>query len=239
LKTPQKFLVALLWLAVTSPAGWAQLIRSPYVVGVEAGVALPLGSLSDRVTTGWSRAIVVQPPSEDEPRWGVRLEMLSFTKGNADALVLKRKKEIAGVEQVFSLPLTGLEVSVEATGILATGAVPLLKGEFIEAEGAFGFGFYRWESVRGAFRDTLIADSLGTPVRLAILNVPENRQQEWSGGFELGADIRVLVAEPVWFSLGVRYKLIIGELWPALALDMENVSGMQMLDARLGFHARL
>jgi hypothetical protein len=165
--------------------------------------------------------------------------MLSFTEGNADALVLKRKKEIAGVERVFELPLTGLDVKVQAVGLLATGTVPVFQGEFVEADGSFGFGFYRWTSLRGAFRDTLTADSLGTPVRLAILNVPQNRQQEWSGGIEVGTDLRVRAFEPVWLSLGVRYKLIIGELWPALALDMENVSGLQMFDVRLGVHARL
>lgn len=239
MKTSLKVLASCLWLAVASPDGRAQIILLPTVVGVEGGIAIPLGGLSDRLKPGWSGAVLLRPASDEKPRWGARLEMLSFTEENREALVLKRKKEIAGVEQVFGLPLAGLEVSVQAVGLLATGTFPVFASEFVEADAGFGFGFYRWTSLRGAFRDTLIADSLGTPVTLAILNVPENRQQEWSGGFELGADVRVRAFEPVWFSLGVRYKMIIGELWPALALDMENVSGLQMLDVRLGLHARL
>ncbi len=239
MKTFLRSLATLLWLALASPDGRAQIILSPSVVGIEGGIAIPLGGLSDRVKPGWSGALLVQPATDDKPRWGARLEWLSFTEENREALALKRKKEIAGVEQVFGLPLTGLEVSVQAVGLLATGTFPLFAGEFVEADGAFGFGFYRWTSLRGAFRGTLVADSLGTPVTLAILNVPENRQQEWSGGFDLGADVRVRVFEPLWFSLGARYTMIIGELWPALALDMENVSGLQMLDVRMGFHARL
>lgn len=239
MKTSLKFLAAMMWFVAASPDARAQIILSPTVVGVEVGFVIPLGGLSDRVKPGWSGALLLQPPSDDKPRWGARLEMLSFTDENRDALVLKRKKEVAGVEEIFSLPLSGLDVSVQAVGLLATGTFPAFAGEYIEADGSFAFGFYRWTSVRGSFGGTLVADSLGTPVTLAILNVPENRQQEWSGGFELGADVRVRAFEPVWFSLGMRYKMIIGELWPALALDMENVSGLQMLDVRLGLHARL
>jgi hypothetical protein len=33
---------------------------------------------------------------------------------------------------------------------------------------------------------------------------------------------------------GARYKLIIGELWPTVALDLESVSTFQMLDLRAG-----
>lgn len=239
MKTSLKYLAAVLWFMAALPDARAQIILSPTVVGVEGGIAIPLGGLSNRVKPGWSAALLLQPASDDKPRWGARLEMLSFTEENRDALVLKRKKEVAGVERVFDLPLSGIDVSVQAVGLLSTGTFPVFASEFVEADAGFGFGFYRWTSVRGAFRDTLVADSVGTPVTLAILNVPENRQQEWSGGFELGADVRVRAFEPVWFSFGVRYKMIIGELWPALALDMENVSGLQMFDVRMGVHARL
>ncbi len=239
MKTVRIVIWSALSLIAISNGSLGQLILSPTVVGVEGGIAVPLGSLSNRVSAGWSGGVLFQPAGDDEPHWGARLEMLTFTKENTKALVLRRKKEVSGVDRVFELPLTGLDVNVQAVGVLAIGTVPVFRSDLIEADGSFGFGFYRWASLRGAFKGTLVADSAGTSVPLAILNVPENRQQEWSGGFEVGSDIRIRAFEPLWLSLGLRYKLIIGELWPALALDMENVSGMQMVDVRIGLHARL
>jgi hypothetical protein len=44
---------------------------------------------------------------------------------------------------------------------------------------------------------------------------------------------------PVTVWAGARFKLIAGELWPSLDLDLENVSAFQMIDVRLGLRVDL
>jgi hypothetical protein len=42
------------------------------------------------------------------------------------------------------------------------------------------------------------------------------------------------VMDPVCLTVGADYRLIVTELWPALDLDMENVSGLQSVSFRAG-----
>ena len=99
-----------------------------------------------------------------------------------------------------------------------------------------GFGFYNWENSRGKYNDSLFVRSVvsGNLIKVADLAVPENRQTDWSGTLNLGCELNVKMINPVWLTLGADYKLIIGELWPSLDLDLENVSGMQFVSFRGG-----
>jgi len=83
-----------------------------------------------------------------------------------------------------------------------------------------GIGLYRWFALRGSYQ-------------LAEGFVPERRQSDWSWGMNAGLGVTVRILSALSFSLNIRYQLIIGELWPALALQLENVSGMQMLENQL------
>ena len=67
--------------------------------------------------------------------------------------------------------------------------------------------------------------------------MPASRQEDWSGTLNLGLDAAVKLVDPVWLVAGVDYKLIVGELWQTLDLDLENVAGMQFVSFRVGLRA--
>ena len=81
---------------------------------------------------------------------------------------------------------------------------------------------YRWEALRGAYQ---------TEDRL----VPERLQQAWSFAGSGGLGVVLHVTRHLKFSGSAKYQLVVAELWPALALHLENVSGLQILRFNLGF----
>lgn len=84
-----------------------------------------------------------------------------------------------------------------------------------------GAGFYRWFARRCSY-----------PLEERI--VPGRDQNDWSGGFNVGFGMNLFCGQHLALSLNCRYQFIIGELWPALALRLENVSGFQSLSGGLG-----
>ena len=98
-----------------------------------------------------------------------------------------------------------------------------------------GFGVFKWSSLREAFDDTLfVKDDSGNDVYADYIKVPELTQGEWSGGLNAGINVGMKIFDPVWFTVGTNFKAVIGELWSALALDLENVSTFQMLEIKAG-----
>jgi len=69
--------------------------------------------------------------------------------------------------------------------------------------------------------------------------VPERRQEDWSWAFETGIGARVALGWGVGLEVRTMYRLIVGELWPALALRLESVSGMQSVLFTLGLWVAL
>ena len=117
----------------------------------------------------------------------------------------------------------------------------LVDAGFLKADLGLGFGMFRWRALRGAFQDSLYADTTGTGSRdlIAVVNVPALSQQDWSGGLSAGLDVDMPVVDAVSVWLSARFKLIAGELWPSLDLDLENVSTLQMMDLKLGVRVDL
>jgi hypothetical protein len=109
----------------------------------------------------------------------------------------------------------------------------------VQSHAVIGFGFVNWVHTRGAYYDSLFVDSASTGhlVKAADLAVPANRQGDWSGTVNLGLDVAVKMVDPLWLVAGVDYKLIVGELWQTLDLDLENVAGMQFVAIRVGLRA--
>jgi hypothetical protein len=131
-------------------------------------------------------------------------------------------------------------MELEVAGAGVEGRYAFLDAGAIRGVGSLGFGFYYWENFRGAYYDSVQVDTsgLGDAQTVWTFDVPANRQIDWSGGFDLGVDVEANAFGPVWFVAGARYRLIVGELWPALALDIENVSGMQLFRAHAGVAVR-
>jgi len=83
----------------------------------------------------------------------------------------------------------------------------------------------RWEFKREAF---LAEDSVNGDIDLA-----EFAQDDWSWGGKAGLCLTLSPFEFLQFGASMHYHLMIAELWPALKLRLENVSGLQMLETQL------
>lgn len=207
-----------------------------FVAGGGAVYQLPVGSLADRFHGAAGGMIYAGQQMDADWTWIGRLEHVELTDLNSDKLTKRVTRQEIGGSSVHSFPMPSLSMSLKATGLTAVGKYNLFRESFVESDLQIGFGFTHWTFQRGSYRDSLFIDSSGTKIRVLDLAVPSNTQTDWSGTLIAGVNADVRIVEPVWLSIGVNYTLIIGELWQALALDMENVSGMQFLSVRSGLH---
>lgn len=222
--------------AITLPAQ-----QLPTVVGASAVVELPLGSLHDRFLSTTGGMIYAGAEMSSRLTWIGKLEYAEFSTMNSDAL----KKSVTVGQgtgaQKYSVPLPKLTMNLKTTSVMAEAQLALFRTDIVDADGVLGFGFTNWVHTRGAYNDSLFVNDLSTglPVKVAALAVPPNRQEDWSGTFNLGVELTAKVIDPVWLTFGADYKLIVGEIWQALDLDLENVAGMQFISIRAGVKAKL
>ena len=209
----------------------------PISIGASASFLAPVGSLAYRFRSTVGGCLEITPSSGGQPVWSGSFEYFAFDRENTDKLILTRKVQDAGMEREFKIPLSLLTMKLEAIGVGANARFNLVTVGKIEANLDLGFGVYRWFFSRSGYYDTLRVSTSTGPAIAEILRVPEVTQQDWSGGFHGGAEVTVPVVEPVSVHLGARYKVIVGELWPALALDLDNVSTLRMLEIRFGISA--
>lgn len=203
---------------------------------VEGGFVIPSGSFAQRFDPGTSFSLSAGTETSPGWKWFGRLEYINLTEVNEDELYVKRNLTINGVEKTVNVPTPGLEMNFSAVGLTAQLEHRIYSGELFQADLHLGFGVYRWESLRGSFRDSIYYDTTGNGTKsgLEFISVAEINQNDWSGGFNFGAGITVPVIKPISFFAAANYKAIIGELWPALILNKENISVFQMFDIRIG-----
>jgi hypothetical protein len=82
----------------------------------------------------------------------------------------------------------------------------------------------RWEETRAAYSD----DETG--LRVPVLSRPG----QWSAGFSGGLGTEIYVLPAAALNVGVTYSLVMGELWPTLALGLENVSTFHYVTGGIG-----
>jgi hypothetical protein len=210
-------------------------------LGVSGSYVVPLENLGVRFRPEMGGRLAAELPQVHGPAWRVDLEYLRFDNPNESRLKIRRRIETKRGFRDVEFPLPGLDMKLEMAGASVHALFGLVKADPVEARLDLGFGIYRWFSKRGAYYDSLFIDTTGVgDLQLAAdLKVPEVTQVDWSGGFHAGVDIDVALVGPLHAGAGAGYRLIVGELWPALALDLENVSGFQLLDVRLSLTARL
>lgn len=80
---------------------------------------------------------------------------------------------------------------------------------------------FRWQALRGSYQ-------------LEERLIPERFQQAWSFAGSAGIGLLAHLTSHLKLSTSVNYQLVVAELWPALALHLENVSGLQMVGFNLG-----
>jgi len=97
----------------------------------------------------------------------------------------------------------------------------LLNYKGLRCNLAGGFSLNQWNFTRAAFN---YSDSSQT------VDLPYFERTDWSWGGQLGAGISYQPFRFVTLGISSRYHLVIAELWPALKVRLENVTGLQMLE---------
>ena len=224
--------LAALWCMV--PSAWSQ--NGTVVAGAGVVYNLPAGSLHSRFNGSIGGMIYAGKEINANWTWIGKFEYFELANLNESKLTKTVSIQEGGVTQRYQVPLNKLSMKLKAAGFTAEAILNLMRLSSFETNAHVGFGFYNWDNFRGKYNDSLFVRSnvSGNLIKIANLTVPENRQTDWSGTLNFGCDLNVKAADPVWITLGAEYKLIIGELWQSLDLDLENVSGMQLISLRAG-----
>jgi len=209
-----------------------------YFAGLSGSYFIPVGSLSYRFKPDGGFSLFAGYKSSESWEWFGKFEYLSFVKENRDKLKLKRNVNLGGSEEILEFDLPKLETDLKIYGLSANANAKILDFDFFRSDLTFGFGIYRWESGRSGYFDTLRVERSGVTYDAVILKVPPLKQLDWSGGFNVGINLSTKIIDPIWFEVNANYKVVIGELWATLDLDLENVSVFQMYEIRAGLKAR-
>jgi opacity protein-like surface antigen len=166
---------------------------------------LPVAGLNNRFNPTVAFAVGLGKQPEDRWFWGGRVEIIRFTDENTDKLFVKNLQ--------MKLEIYGGAVEAHYTLAAAHHSLrPYLAGSA---------GVYRWLSTRGAYQDNEVTLS-------------EFKQKDWSWGFGAGIGLDYKIFRPLTLMGEMRYQMIVGELWPALAVRLENVSTFQWLSLNAG-----
>lgn len=210
-------------------------------VGANADYYIPMSALGERFKPTLGGSISLGKTTEKNWYWFGQAEYFNMEKGNEDNFKILRNVEVNGSDVPFTLPIDNIVVKFEVGSLSANTEYTMIKTDQFETSAKLGFGIYRWFYSRSGVSDTLYADTTGAGdlVQAAVLNVPAVSQTDWSGGFNAGIAFQIKIYEPVWFYANADYKVIIGEIFPALDLGLENISTFQMLNIKAGIRVRI
>ncbi|MFN3873927.1 MAG: hypothetical protein ACK4R9_13085 [Ignavibacterium sp.] len=207
-----------------------------FFVGTSTVYNLPVGMMSKRMQGNFGFNLYVGKPVSNDWIWIGKLEYFRLNDVNKDEMKKFVKSDVLGEIQTFEFQLPKMKMEFTAAGLTAEAKYKLFKADGFDLDVNFGFGFYFWEYFRDSYKDSLTIDTSGTGTFVLIeeLNVPSLRQKDWSGALNFGTDFNFNFFRPVSFIISANYKIIISELWPTLALNLENVSGIQFIELRAG-----
>lgn len=207
-----------------------------FFVGVSSTYNFPVGQLAKRLEGNFGFLIYAGKPVSSDWTWIGKLEYFKLTDVNKTEMKKFIKTDVLGSIQTFEFSLPRMEMNLTAAGLNAEAKYNLFRTDLFDTDINLGFGFYFWEYFRNSYKDSLTIDTTGNGnfVLIEELDVPSLRQKDWSGSINFGTDFNLNIFAPFIISLSVNYKIIIAELWPTLALNLENVSGLQFLDLRAG-----
>jgi hypothetical protein len=190
--------------------------QSSWRVSIHSQYVHPAGSLGNwfsPTTASYGFAL----SRGGKPGWltSLRVEKTEFTRGNKcsltyDDLDLNLKMYAARLDWRYD---------------------PFKNRRHVKPFLTWDIGLYRWYADRGAY-------DLTDPETGSTIYVPSRNQRDWSWGGGIGAGAEFSIMKHFGVAVSMKYRIIIGELWPALALDLENVSGFQMIDTVLSLAYR-
>lgn len=210
--------------------------QNKFLIGASANYNLPFGMLSNRLEPAPGFLVFFGRQTSEDWTWIGKFEYFKLSDVNKEQMKKFVKSDILGPVQTFEFQLPKLKMDLTVAGLSAEAKYNFLNTDIVDANINFGFGFYYWEHFRSDYKDSLFVQSTnsGNAVLVEVLNVPSLRQKDWSGGVNFGLDFILSLFDPFSLNLSANYKLIIAELWPTLALNLENVSGLQFFDLRAG-----
>ena len=212
-----------------------------WIVGADASYNLPVGSLSHRFLGNFGFLVYAGKNTSEHWTWVGKFEYFNLNTINEDYMNKTVITEEFGVVKEYKFNLPDLKMDMKIAGLSFEARYKLFSSDIFNADLNLGFGFYYWEHFRSSYYDSLYADTTGQDdlVLVEVLNVPELEQKDWSGGINVGGDFNFTIVDPVQLNLGFNYKIIIAELWPTLALNLESISGLQFLEIRAGLRVKL
>lgn len=215
--------------------------NSNWVFGANTNYNFPIAGFADRMEGNFGGLIYAGKQVSENWTWLGKLEYFKLSDVNKDQMFKIIKAELNNTINDYRFELPLLEMEFTTAGLSVDARYSVFKSAFFKADLNFGFGFYYWEYSRTGYRDSIFIDTTGAGDFLLaeFLNVPPLFQKDWSGGLTVGTDFYFILLDPLSLNLGINYKLIIAELWPALSLNLENVSGLQFIDLRAGFIVKL
>ncbi len=210
--------------------------QNKFLVGASANYNIPVGMLANRMEPAPGFLIYFGRQTSQDWTWIGKFEYFKLSEVNKDQMKKFVKSDVLGTINTFEFPLPKLKMDLTVAGLTAEAKYNFLNTDLVDANINLGFGFYFWEHFRSDYKDSLFVDTtgVGNLVLIEVLNVPSLRQKDWSGGINFGLDFIFTLFEPLSLNVSANYKIIIAELWPTLALNLENVSGLQFVDLRAG-----
>lgn len=213
--------------------------QDKFSAGAGFAYLMPVGELSNRFNPGIGTSVFFSKDVSSSWTWTGKLEYMVFDKINEDKMQTKREILIETDSRTFVYQIKNLKMDLKAFGASVQADYSFFKNSFLESKINIGFGIYKWNFSRGSYTDSLFApDTAGVNKLQELLVVPALDQEDWSGTFNVGAELDVQIYDPVRFGISVNYKNILGELWSTLKLDFENVASMQMIEFKATLRAR-
>lgn len=207
--------------------------QTKYFAIAEGKYFYPIGSLANRFKNATGGSVGFGGYVSQSWSWSGNFEYYSF-KEDPSKFKLTQKVTINNVDKFFTVPLPKLKTDLKIAGVYAIANYNVFDFNFLKHNLEFGFGVYYWTSNRSEYFDTLKADDNGKEVIVSIVRVPHRWQEDWSAGFNLGTNIEVKTIDNVWITLAGNYKVIVGELWPALEIGLENIATFQTIELKAG-----
>lgn len=183
----------------------------------------PLAGLHDRFESIQTSAFSIGWRRDDNSRVMLQYRFMDFNQVNRnkvpfDSLHMTLKNSSGGFLYQYEIfkPVSWFTVYIQA-----------------------GITLNRWEFKRDAFYTVIQPDSIRTfaPV---VVDLDKHKRTDWSWGGKTGIGFEF---SPVrWLDMGWHGNahLIAAELWPMLAINLENVSGLKMFEhqfyMRISYH---
>jgi len=216
--------------------------KMKFIAGADGNYFIPIGTLGDRFEPTIGTSVYFGQEVSKSWAWTGRFEYFKFGKENAEKLHLIKNVAVGAETELFDIPLTGLDMSLEIIGLSANAFYHVINTGDFKADISFGFGFYKWQAPREKYTlfidqntKTFYTDTVGVNGSFnKVVDVPSISQNDWSGGFNLGLVFDYTVYDKVSVYAGAEYKAVLGEIWQALALNLENIAGFQMINLRAG-----